>query len=72
MAKCSYNSVHLLTPGVSGCMSVRAAALFRCCLCVPARPDWESTVSRLKAMGADVVTTEQQLKADLGEASHDT
>lgn len=32
------------------------------------RPDWDATVSWLKGMGADVVTTEQDLKADLGEA----
>eukprot|EP00882_Tetradesmus_deserticola_P011593 GHRQ01012265.1.p1 GENE.GHRQ01012265.1~~GHRQ01012265.1.p1 ORF type:complete len:243 (+),score=47.61 GHRQ01012265.1:122-850(+) len=30
------------------------------------RPDWDATVSRLQAMGADLVTTEQKLKADLG------
>lgn len=29
------------------------------------RPDWEAAVSWLRAMGADVVTTEQKLKADL-------
>jgi hypothetical protein len=30
-------------------------------------PDWAATVAWLKGMGADVVTTEQKLKEDLGE-----
>jgi hypothetical protein len=36
--------------------------LLLCCC----RPDWDATVSWLKGMGADVVTTEASLKADLG------
>lgn len=31
------------------------------------RPDWEATVKWLKDLGADVVTTEHKLKADVGE-----
>lgn len=31
------------------------------------RPDWDATVSHLKALGADLVTTEERLKDDLSE-----
>lgn len=33
------------------------------------RPDWDATVSWLRGMGADLVTTEQDIKADLGKAT---
>jgi hypothetical protein len=38
-----------------------------CCCCCCCRPDWDAAVSWLQGMGADLVTTEQKLKADLGE-----
>jgi len=38
-----------------------------CCVLCVSRPEWDQTVTWLQGMGADVVTTEQKLKADLGE-----
>lgn len=32
------------------------------------RPDWDQTVAFLKELGADVVTTEAKMKADLSES----
>lgn len=32
------------------------------------RPDWDACVSSLTDMGADVVTTEEKLKQDLGRS----
>ena len=43
-----------------------ASEVYRCygCCC---RPDWDDTVSWLKGMGADLVTTEEKAKKELGK-----